>query len=155
DQPWVGGLLLAAPYAAIMSTVAAFLLMISSSLVRDIYQRTINPNVSERTIKISSYLLTALVGVIVMVGALNPPAFLQYIIVFTGSGLGCAFLAPMLLTLYWRRATRAGVLAAMLGGMVTVGALYVLGWLDSGSQQAVQQYEQAVRRGEAAEAPEA
>src|SRR2546421_147906 len=85
-HPLVAGLLLAAPYAAIMSTVAAFLLMISSSLVRDLYQRTLNPNVSERTVKRASYLVTALVGVVVTLGAVNPPGFLQYLIVFTGTG---------------------------------------------------------------------
>jgi Na+/proline symporter len=127
----VAGLLLAAPYAAIMSTVAAFLLMISSSLVRDLYQRTINPNVSPRAIKAASYLATGLVGVVVMVGALNPPGFLQYIIVFTGTGQGCSFLAPMFLALYWRRATRQGMLAGMLGGFAVVLGLYALGWLDS------------------------
>jgi Na+/pantothenate symporter len=132
--PFCAGLLLAAPYAAIMSTVAAFLLLISSSLVRDIYQRTINPNVSQRTIRRCSYLVTALVGLVVMIGALNPPQFLQYVIVFTGSGQGCSFLVPMALTLYWRRATRAGVMAAMLGGGLTVFGLYALGWIDSARQ---------------------
>jgi sodium/pantothenate symporter len=144
-HPLVAGLLLAAPYAALMSTVAAFLLMISSSLVRDIYQRTINPKVSDRTIKISSYVITGLVGVLVMIGALNPPGFLQYIIVFTGSGLGCAFLVPMALTLFWRRATKAGILAGVLGGFFTVVALYVLGWTDSRSRQHIEAYERAPR----------
>jgi SSS family transporter len=132
--PWLAGLMLAAPYAAIMSTVAAFLLMISSSLVRDLYQRTLNPSVSPRVIKLASYLVTALVGMVVMIGALNPPGFLQYVIVFTGTGQGCAFLVPMLLTLYWRRSTRAGILASMLGGFLTVVGLYTLGWIDSGTQ---------------------
>src|SRR5581483_8709550 len=132
-HPLVAGLLLAAPYAAIMSTVAAFLLMISSSLIRDIYQRTINPHASDRTIKVGSYVVTALIGVVVMLGALNPPGFLQYIIVFTGSGQGCAFLVPMLMTLYWRRATRAGVLASMSGGLLAVLSLYILGWIMDAS----------------------
>jgi SSS family transporter len=39
----LAGILLAAPYAAIMSTVAAYLLIVSSSLVRDIYQRMLRP----------------------------------------------------------------------------------------------------------------
>lgn len=130
-HPTVAGLLLAAPYAAIMSTVAAFLLMISSSLVRDLYQRTINPAVSDRGMKFASYLITGLVGLIVMIGALNPPDFLQYIIVFTGTGQGCAFLVPMLLALYWPRATRQGILASMLGGFAVVFLLYVLGWAQS------------------------
>ena len=142
-HPLVAGLLLAAPYAAIMSTVAAFLLMISSSLVRDLYQRTINPEVSPRVIKAASYLVTGLVGVVVMVGALNPPGFLQYIIVFTGTGQGCSFLAPMFLALYWRRATRQGMLAGMLGGFAVVFALYALGWTDGWCHAALADYEKA------------
>lgn len=133
-SPLLAGLLLAAPYAAIMSTVAAFLLLISSSLVRDLYQRTLRPNASERSMKRLSYSITALVGVGVTIAAMNPPTFLQYIIVFTSAGQGCAFLFPMLLTLYWRRTTRQGVLAGMLGGVVTVISLYVLGWIDNRTQ---------------------
>ena len=97
-----------------MSSVAAFLLMISSSLVRDIYQRTINPEVTPRMIKAASYFATALVGGCVLIGDLHPPDFLQYIIVFTSTGLTWApSLIPMLMLLYWRpRRPRAGVLAA-------------------------------------------
>lgn len=131
-HPLVAGMLLAAPYAAIMSTVAAFLLMMSSSLVRDIYQRSINPDVSEKTIKRLSYGVTGLTGFIVMIGALNPPDYLQYLIVFTGSGQGCSFLAPMAIALYWPRATRQGVLAGMLGGFAVLFSFYVLGWLGFG-----------------------
>ncbi len=138
---FVAGLLLAAPYAAIMSTVAAFLLMISSSLVRDLYQRTISPNVSPKVVKTSSYVVTGLVGVVVLVGALNPPGFLQYIIVFTGSGQGCSFLVPVCLGLYWPRATRAGMLAGMLGGFLTLFTLYALGWIDTRQQAANKEIE--------------
>lgn len=130
-HPLLAGLLLAAPFAAIMSTVAAFLLMISSSLVRDLYQRSINPKASPTTLRRASYTITALVGIVVVLAALNPPKFLQYIIVFTGTGQGCSFLIPMLLALYWRRVTGPGVLAGMLGGFSAVLGLYILGWLDS------------------------
>jgi Na+/proline symporter len=135
-MPWAAGLLLAAPYAAIMSTVAAFLLMISSSLVRDLYQRSINPAASQKTLKRVSYATTALVGVAVMLGAINPPDFLQYIIVFTGTGQSCAFFFPMLLTLYWRRTTGQGALAGMIAGALTVLLLYIAGWLDAGTRGA-------------------
>src|SRR5207244_1757738 len=62
----------------------------------------------------------------------RPPRFLQAIIVFTGAGMGCTFLVPIVLALYWRRATRPAALAAMLGGFSTVAGLYVLGWLGFG-----------------------
>jgi Na+/proline symporter len=130
-HPLVAGFLLAAPFAAIMSPVAAYLLMISSSLVRDLYQRTLNPGASPRLLKRLSYLVTALVGLGATLAALNPPEFIQYVIVFTGSGLGCAFLIPMFISLYWRKATRQGVLAGMLGGFGAVFSLYLLGWIES------------------------
>jgi SSS family solute:Na+ symporter/sodium/pantothenate symporter len=132
DWPLLGGLILAAPYAAAMSAVAGFLLLMSSSLVRDIYQRNINPTVSPRLVKSVSYLTTAVVGIIVTVAALRPPRFLQYLIIFTGAGMGCTFLAPIVLALYWRRATRAGALAALSGGFLSIFVLYVLGWMGVG-----------------------
>jgi SSS family solute:Na+ symporter/sodium/pantothenate symporter len=132
DWPLLGGVILAAPYAAAMSAVAGYLLLMSSSLVRDIYQRNINPNVSPRLVRWVSYGTTAVVGIIVTVGALRPPRFLQQIIIFTGAGMGCTFLAPVVLALYWRRATRAGALAALVGGFATLLILYTLGWVGIG-----------------------
>jgi sodium/pantothenate symporter len=138
-HPLVAGLLLASPYAAVMSAVAAFLLMISSSLVRDIYQRIINPDVSARTMKVISYTMTAVVGIGVMLAAMNPPKYLQYFIVFTGTGQSCSFLFPMFLCLYWRRATKQGMIAGMLGGGLTVLGLYIIGWLGYGEGRIVKE----------------
>jgi len=127
--PLLGGAVIAAPFAAIMSTVDSFLLMISSGLVRDIYQRNVNPNVSEKTVKRLTYSITALVGIGATLIALQPPRFLQYIIVFTGQGLACTLLAPMVLCLFWRRATGPGAMASMVAGFVTCVGLYAAGWL--------------------------
>jgi len=130
---WLAGLLVAAPFAAVMSTVDSFLLMISSALVRDVYQRNINPEVSEKSIKLMSYACTAVVGAGAMLGAVNPPQFLQDIIVYTGSGLAACFLGPMVFTLYWPRANAAGVIAGMLAGFGSHLAMYVAGFLMNGN----------------------
>src|SRR5207245_7106420 len=132
DWPLLGGVILAAPYAAAMSAVAGYLLLMSSSLVRDIYQRNINPSISRRTVRWISYATTAVVGILVTFAALRPPQFLQYLIVFTGAGMACTYLAPMVLALYWRKATKAGALAAMNCGFLTVITLYALGWMGVG-----------------------
>jgi sodium/pantothenate symporter len=134
DWPLLGGLILAAPYAAAMSAVAGFLLLMSSSLVRDIYQRNINPAVSPRLVRWVSYGTTAVVGIIVTIAALRPPQFLQYLIIFTGAGMACTFLAPTVLGLYWRRATRAGALAGMISGFASVAILWLLGYLGVGKE---------------------
>jgi len=130
---WLAGLLVAAPFAAVMSTVDSFLLMISSALVRDIYQRNINPKAQERTLKYLSYLCTLVVGTAAMLGAVNPPQFLQDIIVYTGSGLAACFLAPMVFALYWPRANVQGCMAGMLAGFGAHLSMYVGGIFVNGS----------------------
>lgn len=132
DWPLLGGLLLAAPYAAAMSAVAGYLLLMSSSLVRDIYQRNINPTVSPRLVRGVTYATTVVVGIIVTAAAFWPPRFLQYLIIFTGSGMACTYLGPTVLALYWRRATRAGAVASLLGGFVTVLFFWFLGYCGFG-----------------------
>ncbi len=129
----LGAVLVAAPFAAVMSTVDSFLLMISSGLVRDVYQRTINPRVSDRTVKRASYATTVIVGIVVTLLATRPPDFLQRIIVFTGSGFAATFLCPVMLGLYWKGMTRQGALSAMVGGF-TVMVGFFLPTLFGGSR---------------------
>ncbi|MEE2659833.1 MAG: hypothetical protein VX733_15090 [Candidatus Latescibacterota bacterium] len=124
---WLGGLVIAAPFAAVMSTVDSFLLMISSSLVRDVYQRNLNPQARESTIRSLSYGVTLFVGAGAMAGAVDPPEFLQDIIVFTGSGLAACFLAPTVFALYWPRASGTGCMVGMLSGFGTHLAMYAAG----------------------------
>jgi SSS family solute:Na+ symporter/sodium/pantothenate symporter len=126
-NPYVAGFILAAPYGAVMSTVSGFLLIVSSGLVRDVYQRFLRPAASEREVAVASYAGTVLVGVVVMVRALDPPRYLQLLVVFAGSGLAASFLVPALMAAYWRRATAAGAFAAMAGGALTTMALYAIG----------------------------
>ncbi len=113
---WLAGLLIAAPFAAVMSTVDSFLLVISSAIVRDVYQRNINPDASEKTIKRLSYLTTLTIGTVAMVYAINPPKFLQDIIVYVGSGLAACFLFPIAAMLYFPRSNVYGCAAGLLGG---------------------------------------
>lgn len=129
--PWLAGLLVAAPFAAIMSTVDSFLLMISSALVRDVYQRNINPAVTEKSIKRLTYVITVVVGLSAMLIAINPPEYLQTIIIYTGSGLAAAFLMPVALALYWPRMNAAGAIAGMLGGFAAHLFLYLGGLIRS------------------------
>ena len=127
--PWLAGLLLAAPFAAVMSSVDSFLLMVSSAVVRDIYQNRVNPNASEKRLKRLSYLVTAVVGILAMLAVLNPPQYLQSLIIFATSGLAGCFLMPVLLGLYWPQITAKGAIAGMLGGLSCHLSLYIAGYL--------------------------
>ena len=72
-NPYVAGLILAAPYGAVMSTVSGFLLIVASGLVRDVYQRFLRPTASEREIEWASYSATIGIGLVAAAIALNPP----------------------------------------------------------------------------------
>jgi len=130
--PWLAGLLFAAPFAAAISTIVSFMIMISSSLVRDVYQRHINPNASELMLKRFSYLCTAAIGIIATIGAVHPPKFLQILVVFTFGGLATVFLSPVTLALYWPRFNKYGAAASMLGGFTGYLSLYAVGFFAYG-----------------------
>ena len=78
-----------------------------------------------------------LVGTVVTIGAINPPKFMQYLIVFTGGGLSVTFLVPVALSIYWHRMNTAGILAAMLGGLCCYLSFYIAGFLIYNSTEPV------------------
>ena len=129
--PWLAGLLVAAPFAAVMSSVDSFLLLVSGSVVRDVYHRK-NPTASEAQMKKVTYWTTVGVGALAMLAMLNPPQFLQDLIVFGSGGLGASFLMPVILTLYWPKLTPRATVAGMLSGGGTMALFYLIGYLLNG-----------------------
>ena len=131
--PWLAGLLVAAPFAAVMSSVDSFLLLVSSGVVRDIYQDAINPNASEQRMRKLSHAVTVIIGFLAVLVVLNPPDYLQTLIVFASGGLGASFLMPVVLALYWPRMTADAALFGMISGALTILGLYFAGYLVDGS----------------------
>ena len=129
--PWLAGLLVAAPFAAVMSSVDSFLLLVSGSVVRDVYQRK-NPKASDAQMKKVTYWTTVGVGALAMLAMLNPPQFLQDLIVFGSGGLGASFLMPVILTLYWPKLTPRATVAGMLSGGGSMAVFYLIGYLVNG-----------------------
>ena len=121
------GLILAAPFGAIMATVSSYLVVISSGLVRDIYQRFIEPNASEGRLRFLSHAAMVVVGLVAVAANIQPVKYLQAMVVFSSTGTACTFLIPALMAAYWRRASVSGVLAAMFLGAGTALSLYSIG----------------------------
>ena len=122
----VAGFIIAAPISAIMSSLSSFLLVSAGAVVRDIYQRSFEPDMSGTKAK---FLTRATTGVITIVGvllALNPPEYLQLIVVFAGTGLGSTFAWPSILAIFWPRMNRAGCLAGIVGGFGSFVVQYLV-----------------------------
>jgi SSS family solute:Na+ symporter/sodium/pantothenate symporter len=129
---YITGLILAAPFGAVMATVSSYLVVIASGLVRDVYQKFINPVANDTVIRRLTYLTMIIMGTIAVVANLRPIQYLQALVLFSGGGQAATFVVPVVMLAYWRRATTAGVLAAMLGGAGTVLGLFIAGWLGYG-----------------------
>lgn len=120
--PWLAGIVLAAPMAAIMSTVDSLLLLVSSAVVKDIYLNYLQPKASERQVKRLSFGVTALLGVIVFLMAINPSDLIIWLNLFAFGGLEAAFIWPIVMGLYWKKGNKYGALASMVVGI----SLYII-----------------------------
>ncbi|MEK4229467.1 sodium/pantothenate symporter [Solibacillus sp. FSL H8-0538] len=116
--PLLAGVVLAAPMAAIMSTVNALLILVSSTVVKDVYLNFINPNATEQQIKSRSFWVTTIIGMAVVLFALNPPDFLIWLNLFAFGGLESAFLWSVIFGLYWKKANKYGAVSSMVVGLV-------------------------------------
>ncbi|MBM7631424.1 sodium/pantothenate symporter [Geomicrobium sediminis] len=122
---WLAGIVLAAPMAAIMSTVDALLLMVSSAVVKDVYYNYVNPKATEKKIKQVSIGVTSVLGISVVFFALSPPDLLIWLNLFAFGGLESAFVWPLVLGLYWARGNKYGALASIILGVVSYIAISV------------------------------
>ncbi|WP_257348161.1 sodium/pantothenate symporter [Pseudalkalibacillus decolorationis] len=120
---WLAGVVLAAPMAAVMSTVDSLLLLVSSAVIKDVYINYVRPDASERRVKTLSIGVTAVIGVLVFLMAINPPDLLIWLNLFAFGGLEAAFIWPIVLGLYWKKGNAQGALASMAVG---VGSYIVL-----------------------------
>lgn len=110
-------LLLIGLACAIMSTTDTVLLAAGTYVGRDLY-RMVRKNVpEEQTLKITK-ISVVVIGVISGVFALNPPDLIMTLTAFTTSVTAATFFGPMVLGFYWKRATREGAMAGMIGGGV-------------------------------------
>ncbi|ENH95967.1 sodium/panthothenate symporter [Gracilibacillus halophilus YIM-C55.5] len=116
---WLSGIVLAAPLAAIMSTVDSLLLLVSSSIVKDVYINYINPAVSQRHVRRLSIIITGVLGIIVYLLAVQPPDLIIWLNLFAIGGLEAVFIWPIVLGLYWKNANKDGALASMIAGMAS------------------------------------
>ena len=122
--PFLAGIFLAGPLAAIMSTIDSQLILASSAIVKDIYLNYVNPGAignleGERKLRHLSFLTTAIIGIVVFAISFKPPSIIVWINLFALGGLESVFLWPIILGLYWKRANATGALVSMVVGLIS------------------------------------
>lgn len=116
---WLTGIVLAAPMAAIMTTVNSLLLLVSSTIVKDVYLNYIQPKAPEKKVRSLSMGITAALGVIVILLSLNPPDLIIWLNLFSMGGLEATFIWPIVLGLYWKTGNKYGALTSMIVGVTS------------------------------------
>ena len=111
-SPIGGGLFLAAVIAAGMSTISSVLIIISSSIVLDIYKKE-----AKNTI-LHTRIWSIGIGLVSLLLALKPPALVLVICAFAWAVIASTCLWPIFFGIYWKGTTRAGVLSSMVGGFI-------------------------------------
>lgn len=119
-SPMVFGFLLAAILAAIMSTIAAQLLVTGSSLTEDFYHLFIRRDAGEKEIVAVGRLSVVAVAAIAMILAWEPDNSVLGLVSNAWAGFGAAFGPVIILSLTWSKMTRNGALAGMVVGTLTV-----------------------------------
>jgi sodium/proline symporter len=117
--PIISGLLLVVVLSAIMSTVDSLLLLSSSAVVRDTMQKIMGSTKSDEQLASYGKFVTVIIGAIGIAFAIPEAQFIFWFVLFAWSGLGAAFGPAILGLLYYKKITREGIIAGMLGGFLT------------------------------------
>lgn len=126
-HPLVSGFLLAAILAAIMSTISSQLLVVSSSLTRDVYKLFLDKEASEARQVLVGRISVVAVAVVAIIVAGDKDSSVLKLVSHAWAGFGAAFGPLVLFSLMWKRMNRHGALAGMI-----VGALTVIIWVYGG-----------------------
>jgi sodium/proline symporter len=119
-NPWFGGILLAAIFSAIMSTIDSQLLVSSSALSEDFYCKAIRKEASEKEIVLVGRGCVVIISIIALVMALDRDNTILDIVSYAWGGFGAAFGPLILFALFCRKTTWQSALAGMVTGTVVI-----------------------------------
>ena len=114
---WVVGLVAAGAMAAALSTAAGLLLVISTSISRDLF-KTFQPEISDK--KELRIARIAAAGAVLLAGyfGINPPGFVAEVVAFAFGLAASSFFPVILLGIFSTRINKEGAIAGMIAGLV-------------------------------------
>ncbi len=121
-----GAFLLAAAVAIVLSTGNTFLLVPSTNVSRDIYQRFINPQASEKQLVNLQRVFIVLFGGLGLVLLTQFQTILSMAL-YAYSLVGASLTPALLAAFLWKRVTPQGGVACLAGGLGTIIGIGILG----------------------------
>ena len=111
--------------SAIMSTIDSLLILASSAITRDFYQKLFRPDLKDEDLANFSRLVTlvmaiAALGIAILLYNLYPDRQIFWVIIFGWSGIAATFCPVIILTLFWKDYSEKGAIASMITGFLSV-----------------------------------
>ena len=114
--PLLAGFVMAGILAATISSSDSYLLIAASAFAKNLYQGIFRKHASDDQVLKISRLTLLVIAVVAMIIAADEDSVIFTIVSFAWAGFGATFGPLMLLSLFWKRTTRAGAIAGMISG---------------------------------------
>ena len=131
---WFVYLFLFAVLAASMSTASTLFHASGGSVGHDLYYQAIKKGIGGAASSTVTKVATFAVIALTLLLSLFPPTAVAFLDTFSAGAIGATFLAPFATALYWKRATTAGAIASMVGGLAAVLLWYVFVFANTAPQ---------------------
>lgn len=111
--------------SAIMSTIDSLLILASSAITRDFYQKIFRPNLKDQDLTKFSRIATiamalSALGIAILLYNLYPDRKVFWVMIFGWSGIAATFCPVIILSLFWKGYTEKGAIASMITGFSSV-----------------------------------
>ncbi|MEA1974049.1 MAG: sodium/proline symporter PutP [Bacillota bacterium] len=116
----IGGILISAILAAIMSTADSQLLVSSSAFVEDIYKVVAKKEMTDSSQVWMSRFVVLIIAAIAYLLAMDSNSSVLELVSYAWAGLGATFGPAVLFSLYFKKTTYNGTFAGILAGGVTI-----------------------------------
>ena len=126
-NPILAGILLSGAVSAMMSTASSQLMVVSSSMTEDFYLHITKKKIQERRMLFLNKILTLAVGVVGFLLAITMEDTVYGLVSYAWSGIGASFGPAIVLLIFWKGLSRAGVFAGLITG--TISAVVWKTWL--------------------------
>ncbi|MBR3868805.1 MAG: sodium/proline symporter [Clostridia bacterium] len=118
--PIFAGFIMAGILAATISSSDSYLLIAASAFAKNIFQGVAKKNATDKQVMLVTRITLLVIAIIGVIIALDENSVIFTIVSFAWAGFGATFGPIMLFSLFWKRTTRAGAVAGMVGGAAMV-----------------------------------
>ena len=118
--PILAGFVMAGILAATISSSDSYLLIAASAVAKNVFQGVAHKKATDKQVMLVTRITLLAIALVAIVIALDENSVIFSIVSFAWAGFGATFGPLMLFSLFWKRTTKEGAIAGMVGGAAMV-----------------------------------